>query len=336
MNDVDTRYREASLSVEDRVEILLAQMTLEEKAGLFFHTMIVPSEDGELAGPDQTFGTKSNEEYISGLLMNHFNLLGGMPSAKLGAVWHNKLQEARRQDPTRHPRHDLDRPAPRLQRQPASPRWPRARSPSGPRRSASPRSSDETLVERFGDIARQEYIAVGIRVALHPQIDLATEPRWARQLNTFGEDADLTSRLGRRVHPRVPGPRLGPDSVAAMTKHFPGGGPQQDGEDPHFAVRTRAGLPGRPVRAAPQAVRGGLRGRGRADHAVLRDAGRHRVRGGRLRLQQGRASPGCCASASASTASSAPTGACSPTARSWASRSRPAPGASSTSHRASA
>ena len=94
MNDVDTRYRDASLPVEDRVEILLAQMTLEEKAGLFFHTMIVPSEDGELAGPDQTFGTKSNEEYISGLLMNHFNLLGGMPSAKLGAVWHNKLQEA--------------------------------------------------------------------------------------------------------------------------------------------------------------------------------------------------------------------------------------------------
>lgn len=55
---------------------------------------------------------------------------------------------------------------------------------------------DAALVERFGDIARQEYLAVGIRVALHPQVDLATEPRWARQLQTFGEDAELTGELG--------------------------------------------------------------------------------------------------------------------------------------------
>ena len=37
---------------------------------------------------------------------------------------------------------------------------------------------------------------MGIRVALHPQIDLATEPRWARISGTFGEDAELSARLG--------------------------------------------------------------------------------------------------------------------------------------------
>ena len=51
------------------------------------------------------------------------------------------------------------------------------------------------LVQRYADITRQEYLAAGIRVALHRQIDLATEPRWARTGMTFGEDADLTSRL---------------------------------------------------------------------------------------------------------------------------------------------
>ncbi|QRO01255.1 hypothetical protein JRI60_20610 [Archangium violaceum] len=35
---------------------------------------------------------------------------------------------------------------------------------------------DEALVRRFGDIARQEYRAVGIQEALSPQADLATEP----------------------------------------------------------------------------------------------------------------------------------------------------------------
>jgi beta-glucosidase len=59
---------------------------------------------------------------------------------------------------------------------------------------AALRSAD--LVERFADIARQEYLALGFRVALHPQVDLATQPRWARIKTTFGEDADLTSELG--------------------------------------------------------------------------------------------------------------------------------------------
>jgi beta-glucosidase len=52
---------------------------------------------------------------------------------------------------------------------------------------------------------------------------------------TFGEDADLTSRLVTAYIRGFQGPELGPTSVATMTKHFPGGGPQKDGEDPHFA-----------------------------------------------------------------------------------------------------
>jgi beta-glucosidase len=36
---------------------------------------------------------------------------------------------------------------------------------------------------------------VGLRAALHPQVDLATEPRWSRISATFGEDAALTCDL---------------------------------------------------------------------------------------------------------------------------------------------
>jgi beta-glucosidase len=91
------------------------------------------------------------------------------------------------------------------------------------------------LVERFADIARQEYLAVGLRPALHPQIDLATEPRWSRISGGFGEDADLTSRLVQAYIRGFQRDQVGPESVSTMTKHFPGGGPQKDGEDPHFA-----------------------------------------------------------------------------------------------------
>ena len=93
-------------------------------------------------------------------------------------------------------------------------------------------------------MARQEYLAIGIRVALHPMADLATEPRWARASGCFGEDAELASRLLAAYIRRFPGDQLGPHSVACMTKHFPGGGPQADGEDPHFATGKDQVYPG--------------------------------------------------------------------------------------------
>ena len=104
---------------------------------------------------------------------------------------------------------------------------------------------DVEAVREFADIARQEYLAVGFRVALHPQLDLATEPRWARIAQTFGEDADLAARLGvAYLEGLRGGPTVGPDSVAAMAKHFPGGGPQRDGEDPHFPHGKEQVYPG--------------------------------------------------------------------------------------------
>jgi beta-glucosidase len=87
-------------------------------------------------------------------------------------------------------------------------------------------------------------VAVGIRVALHPMADLATEPRWARNNGTFGEDADLAARMTAAYIRGFQGATLGPQSVACMTKHFPGGGPQKDGEDPHFPYGREQVYPG--------------------------------------------------------------------------------------------
>jgi hypothetical protein len=100
------------------------------------------------------------------------------------------------------------------------------------------------LAQEFGDIARQEYAAVGIRVALHPQVDLATEPRWPRINGTFGEDAERASRMPAAYIRGFQGEILGPQSVACMLKHFPGGGHQKDGDDPHFAFGREQVYPG--------------------------------------------------------------------------------------------
>lgn len=100
------------------------------------------------------------------------------------------------------------------------------------------------LVRRFADVARREYVALGLRCALHPQIDLATEYRWARINGTFGEDANLTSELVKAYIQGFQGDALGPMSVSTMVKHFPGGGPLLDGEDSHFTYGRKQVYPG--------------------------------------------------------------------------------------------
>lgn len=236
-------WLDPSLPVDERVELLLAEMTVEEKAGLFFQTMIVMGEGGELSEGDSAFGIPSNREYVVGRHMNHFNLLGVAPRASDIAAWHNKLQElaasTRLGIPvsiSTDPRHSFsDNPGAAMFAGPFS-QWPEPLGLAATR--------DAELVQRFGDIARQEYTAVGIRVALHPQVDLATESRWARQLQTFGEDADLAGELGAAYVRGFQGEAFGPGSVSTMTKHFPGGGPQKDGEDPHFDYGREQVYPG--------------------------------------------------------------------------------------------
>ena len=237
-------WLDASLPIEERVELLLAEMTLAEKAGLFFQTMITMGEDGELAEADPTFGLPSNREYVVDKRMTHFNLLGVAPTAGAIARWHNRLQElaasTRLGIPvtiSTDPRHSFtENPGAAMLAGPFS-QWPDSLGLAATR--------DAALVERFGDIARQEYTAVGIRVALHPQVDLATEPRWSRALQTFGEDAEVSGELGAAyIRGFQNGESFGPGAVSTMVKHFPGGGPQKDGEDPHFAYGREQVYPG--------------------------------------------------------------------------------------------
>jgi beta-glucosidase len=233
-------WLDQDLPVPERVELLLVEMTLEEKAGLFFHTMIGM---GELEQPNDVFSTPSAVDYVEQRHMTHFNLIGGAPTGREIAEWHNALQ--RLAASTRlgipvtlstDPRHAFtDNPGTGMLAGPFS-QWPEPLGLAAIR--------DEEAVERFGDIARQEYLAVGLRVALHPQVDLATEPRWSRQVATFGEDADLTGRLGAAYVRGFQGAAFGSASVSTMTKHFPGGGPQKDGEDPHFAHGREQVYPG--------------------------------------------------------------------------------------------
>jgi len=241
-NGVLDVFEDPRQPLEARVEDVLSQMNLGEKAGMLFINGSVVNEDGsidEVPGPTG-FGSPAKNQMLKHQ-MNHFNLWG-IPGPPVVAAWYNNLQkfaETTRlgipvtiaSDPRSHFSNTIFSMAANGFSQ-----W--CETPG------FGALDDPELVRRFAEIARGEYLAVGIRVALHPQIDLATEPRWPRISGTFGEDAEVSARLVRAYIQGFQGADLGPNSVACMTKHFPGGGPQNQGLDSHFEFHQGQIYPG--------------------------------------------------------------------------------------------
>lgn len=236
-------FENPNLAARERATDLVARLSLQEKVGLLFQPMIDVGMDGELVpdGEGMT-GTRARSAVLDRYI-NHFNVLQA-PTARLTARWVNRMQELATQTPhsipitlSTDPRHSGAENVGAAITAGAMSMWP---EPLG-----MAALKDVELVHAFADIARQEYVAVGIRSALHPQLDLGTEPRWGRQFHTFGNDAQFVAEVGAAYIEGFQADReLGPDSVATMAKHFPGGGATKDGEDVHFPYGREQIYPG--------------------------------------------------------------------------------------------
>lgn len=245
-------YEDSRLSVEERVNDLVAQMSLEEKAGSMFITMIGMTPEGDPI--DKPFFTSnsidimmatmmpSSSEMLVNKKMNSFNILQSK-DANILARYNNNIQRIAERSRlgipvtiASDPRHGAENNPGAALSTPTFSQWPTSLGLAAAR--------DTILVREFGNIARQEYLATGIRLALHPMADLATEPRWGRSNGTFGEDAELSAMMTKAYVLGFQGDSLGPQSVACMTKHFSGGGPQEKGEDAHFPYGKNQVYPG--------------------------------------------------------------------------------------------
>ena len=252
-------YEDSRESVDKRVEDLLSQMTIEDKAGQMFITMIGMGRNGNhldvppihkdilddpLFEVGIFFSLETNAEMIVKRKMSHFNILHAYTPEAI-ARFNNNLQ--RKAERTRlgipvtiatDPRHGAreDETGVGGIFTPSFSRWPTSLGLAATR--------DTTLVREFGEIAREEYKSCGIRLALHPMADLATEPRWARINGTFGEDAELSAAMTYAYIKGFQGDTLSNNSVITMVKHFSGGGPQKDGEDAHFPYGKEQVYPG--------------------------------------------------------------------------------------------
>ena len=235
-------YEDWRLPVEDRIDDLLSQMTIEEKAGMMMHPGLGMNEDGSLTEEAAGFTPPTSVTVLDKHIV-HFNSWSS-GTAEVFAIWNNNVQKLAETgrlgipvtlstDPRNHYQHHEEGYTVAAG---SYSLWPQTLGLAA--------TGDVDLVEEFAQIIAQEYVATGFRTALHPQIDLATEPRWGRINGTFGEDAELTAAMGVAYIRGLQGEELSSTSVAAMAKHFPGGGPQWDGRDAHNSWGKEQWYPG--------------------------------------------------------------------------------------------
>nr|WP_241740103.1 glycoside hydrolase family 3 N-terminal domain-containing protein [Microbacterium invictum] len=110
---------------------------------------------------------------------------------------------------------------------------------------------DMSIVEDFAEVMGDEWSAIGLRGMYGYMADLSTEPRWYRTHETFTENADLGAEIMGELVESLQGKvgkdgnSLSPSTDVALTmKHFPGGGPQELGLDPHYAFGKAQVYPG--------------------------------------------------------------------------------------------
>ena len=264
-NAVVDVYEDWRLNVNERAKDLAAKMSVEQIAGLMLysaHQSIPMLPMGMFKG---TYGGKAfsesgaqpsdlSDQQINFLKNDNLRhvLITSVENPIVAATWNNNVQKLLEgigmgipSNNSSDPRHGANKEA-------------EYNAGSGgvisqwPEELGLAATFDPAVTQQFGAVASKEYRALGITTALSPQIDLSTEPRWNRFIGTFGEDPTLATDMARAYVDGFQTPSQaitayngwGNNSVNAMVKHWPSGGPEEGGRDGHFAYGKFAVYPG--------------------------------------------------------------------------------------------
>lgn len=258
-------YEDWRISAEERAKDLASKMTVEQIAGLMLYSahQAIPSgntrfgastyngkpysESGakpsDLSDQQITFLTKDNLRHI---------LITSVESPEVAAFWNNKVQALCESIGMGIPANNSSDPRHRSASDVEYNVGSAGQISMWPGSLGMAATFDPSIVKTFGQIAAKEYRALGISTALSPQIDLATEPRWARVNGTFGENPKLTADMARAyvdgfqtsLGDKAIAGGWGYTSVNTMIKHWPGGGPEEGGRDAHYSFGKYAVYPG--------------------------------------------------------------------------------------------
>ncbi len=245
-------YEDWRLAAWERACDLAKRLSVEEIAGLMLYSthQMVPSratgsfpgtyggKDYDEAGVEPYALSDQQKEFIRKEHIRHI-LLTSVETAEISAKWHNELQKMAEKLPhgipvnlSSDPRHGAKASGVEFKTANSDvSKWPEGLGFAA--------CFDLEVVSRFARDASKEYRALGITTALGPQIDLCTEPRWMRFVDTLGEDVEMNKKMtkaycdGMQTTEGEP-TGWGRDSVNTMVKHWPGGGTGEGGRDAHY------------------------------------------------------------------------------------------------------
>jgi len=273
-------YEDWRLPVAERVEDLVGQMTLEEKAGLMLiDTLNAECIDGDRASVSATGKDYINNQHMHRLIFRNVvtdKPVCGQPGSGFGATtsvtpaeaatFMNRVQaesEATRlgipvlykSNARNHidaqARAGINEAAGAFSAFPKEAGIAAAALGEQAERTGEATDGDMSVVEDFAGVMAAEWESIGLRGMYGYMADLSTEPRWYRTHETFTEDADLGANIMGELVETLQGPvgkdgnSLSPETSVALTmKHFPGGGPQELGLDPHYAFGKTQVYPG--------------------------------------------------------------------------------------------
>jgi len=259
------KYEDWRLPVDERAKDLASKMSIEQIAGLMLysaHQSVPAAADGFRAGKyngklykesgaNPWDLTDEQKKFLKEDNLRHV-LVTTLESPEIAAKWNNNLQAYIEglglgipSNNSSDPRHSASVTAEFNEGAGGQiSLWPDGLAMGA--------TFDPELVKKFGNVAAQEYRALGISTALSPQIDLGTEPRWYRIAYVFSESPDLTADMAKgyidgfqtSFGKDVIKNGWGYKSVNAMVKHWPGGGPEEGGRDGHWAMGKYAVYPG--------------------------------------------------------------------------------------------
>lgn len=252
-------YEDWRLSPEERAKDLVSQMTLDEKVG----NMVITTQSMGKSLEDKSKTSKDgilNEEYrdskssifatqkeygntrtIEELHMRHFILRDNHSEVDI-AKWMNAMNEVAEGTRLGIPvivtsnsrNENAERTFGMNDAVGVFSTWPGTLGLAAAAQGEINKGGDAQIISDFAETARKEWVASGIRKGYMYMNDVPTDPRWQRTYGTFGENVDLVCDATKRLLLGFQGEELGKDSVALTMKHFPGGGPRENGFDPHY------------------------------------------------------------------------------------------------------
>ena len=264
-NEKLDKYEDWRLPVDDRAKDLASQMSIDQIAGLMLYSahQAIPGRSGPMGAatyngkPLDSSSAKASDitdQQKSFLIKDNLRhiLVTRVQSPEVAAQWNNNVEALVEGVGLGIPANNSSDPRHGTNSGVEYTAGAGGKISQWPDELGLAATFDPSIVQQFGSIGAKEYRALGIATALSPQIDLGTEPRWSRISGTFGEDPLLDADLARAY---VDGFQTstgeneiadgwGYNSVNAMIKHWPGGGPEEGGRDAHFAYGKFAVYPG--------------------------------------------------------------------------------------------